>query len=83
MCTYFRDFYLSDDACDNENKIFDFLISLFDDRKFCDLGIDKSHYLKFIKSLKGNYLQNPYHNFNHAVDATYTLNFLLTSLKNN
>lgn len=77
----FRDFDISSSDNENENKISDFLIFLFDNRNFCDLGIDKSNYLEFVKLLKDNYLQNSYHNFNHAVDATYTLNFLLISLK--
>jgi len=78
MCTEFRNF---DVFLYNNDTFFDFLVYLFDNRNFSGLGVDKSNYLKFTKTLKDKYLCNPYHNFSHAVDAVFTLNFFLTFLK--
>lgn len=69
----------------SEKHITDFLNNIYEDNdyNFKNLGIKKENFFSFVNVLRENYLGNSYHNFNHAVDATVSMCFLIDSLKDN
>lgn len=48
--------------------------------KFSDFDISETNFRVFVSSVKDKYLDNPYHNFSHAMDACNTLVYLLSNI---
>lgn len=79
--TNFYTFDLSNIDSTSDDKIRNFLEFLFVDY-FAKEGINKTTYDDFIHKIKEKYINNQYHNFNHVVDATNTLCYILNNLTN-
>lgn len=77
--TDFNTFDISEICLASDDKISDFLEVLFFNF-FEKVGINKATYYNFIDAIKQKYINNPYHNFNHVVDATNTLCYIIDNL---
>ncbi len=74
------DFSIMNEQTDKKiERCIDFLFrTIFDVNK-----IDQAVYLNFVEKVKIKYNGNPYHNYNHAIDATMTLHYLINNLEQN
>lgn len=69
--------WLSSDFTQTTEKMFEIINLFYVYFKLEKFGISKTKYSDFIAEIEKRYIANPYHNFNHAVDATYSLVILL------
>lgn len=76
-CNYNIDLNNSDESSERIKK--DFFDILFN-TVYKQFGIRKDIYDNFINNVKCKYRDNPYHNFNHAIDATITLYYFFDNL---
>ena len=73
----YENFDLSDVTEANNVVIANLINDFYDHFEFEQVEISKAKYITFVKLIQRSYLANPYHNFNHAIDATITLAYLL------
>lgn len=76
----FYDFDLSKVSSENILIIESIIKDIYTLFEFESFGIPLDTYTHFISCLQNQYLNNPYHNFNHAVDATVSLCFILQNV---